>query len=207
MSKDPAVLFYTSDFISGTIAMTDEQRGKYIMLLCLQHQQGYLTEEDMLNICKSYDERIFRKFNKTSDGMYYNERMKNESDRRKRYSESRRNNRKTSITYDKHMETETVTVVKINKGAQKQKSKTFVPPTIDEVKVFFKDKGYTDSAAIKAFNHYNYAGWRDTNGKPVLNWKQKMNTVWFKDENRQTAKDELFDLHHADINPELKPIN
>ncbi|TRZ80528.1 DUF1376 domain-containing protein [bacterium] len=49
--KDPAVLFYTQDFITGTILMTDEQRGKYIMLLCLQHQNGKLTERDMLKIC------------------------------------------------------------------------------------------------------------------------------------------------------------
>ena len=61
MAKDPAVLFYTSDFISGTLTMTDEQRGRYILLLCLQHQKGYLTEKDMLNICKTYDEDIWVK--------------------------------------------------------------------------------------------------------------------------------------------------
>jgi uncharacterized protein YdaU (DUF1376 family) len=92
--KDPAVLFYTSDFITGTLTMTDEQRGKYIILLCLQHQQGYLTEEDMLHICKSYDERIFSKFDKDVEGYYYNERMKKESQKRNKYIESRRDNRK-----------------------------------------------------------------------------------------------------------------
>ena len=90
--KDPAILFYTADFITGTLTMTDEQRGKYIILLCLQHQKGYLTEKDMLNICKTYDEDIFSKFT-VQDGKYYNERMKNEAEKRKRYSESRRNNR------------------------------------------------------------------------------------------------------------------
>ena len=43
MSKDPAILFYTGDFITGTLTMTDDQRGKYILLLCLQHQKGRLT--------------------------------------------------------------------------------------------------------------------------------------------------------------------
>ena len=90
--KDPAILFYTADFITGTLTMTDEQRGKYIILLCLQHQKGYLTEKDMLNICKTYDEDIFSKFT-VQDGKYYNERMKNEAEKRKKYSESRRNNR------------------------------------------------------------------------------------------------------------------
>ncbi len=92
MAKDPAVLFYTSDFISGTVTMTDEQRGRYIMLLCIQHQKGYLTEKDMMSICKEYDEDIWCKFY-SEDGKYYNERMKNESERRKRYTESRRQNR------------------------------------------------------------------------------------------------------------------
>ena len=62
MAKDPAILFYTSDFMSGTVTMTDEQRGQYIMLLCLQHQKCFLTEKDMLKICKSYDEDIWSKF-------------------------------------------------------------------------------------------------------------------------------------------------
>ena len=116
MSKDPAVLFYTSDFITGTMLMSDEQRGKYIILLCLQHQQGGLSEEDMMNICKTYDKKIFSKFDKLEDGLYYNDRMKRESYRRKAYSESRSKNRKTykthDETYEKHMETETETVIK-----------------------------------------------------------------------------------------------
>jgi len=128
MAKDPAVLFYTSDFISGTLTMNHEQRGKYILLLCLQHQQGYLTEEDMLNICERHDAKIFKKFAKNEEGLYFNERMLRETTRRKEYSQSRRNNRltikdengdninvkkkdmsKTSLSHDKHMETETET--------------------------------------------------------------------------------------------------
>ena len=119
MAKDPAVLFYTSDFLSGTYTMSDEQVGKYIRLLCFQHQKGILTEKDMLNICKTYDEDIYSKFVKTEEG-YYNEKMHNETVRRKSYTESRKNNRlKPKIdnhmnniceTYDKHMETETETI-------------------------------------------------------------------------------------------------
>lgn len=81
MSKDPAILFYTSDFLTGTMLMTYEQKGKYITLLCLQHQKGVLTEKDMLNICQSYDEDIFNKFTEI-DGKYYNKRLSEEMDRR-----------------------------------------------------------------------------------------------------------------------------
>lgn len=112
MAKDPAVLFYTSDFLSGTFTMDNEQVGKYIRLLCLQHQKGKLSEKDMLSICKAYDSEIWDKF-KVEDGFYYNDRMYNETIRRKKFSESRRNNAKstkkesTSIAYAEHMETET----------------------------------------------------------------------------------------------------
>ena len=112
MAKDPAVLFYTSDFLSGTFTMDNEQVGKYIRLLCLQHQKGKLSEKDMLSICKAYDSEIWDKF-KVEDGLYYNDRMLNETIRRQKFSESRRNNAKspkkesTSEAYAKHMETET----------------------------------------------------------------------------------------------------
>ena len=116
--KDPAFLFYSSDFLSGTMLMTDEEIGQYIKLLCLQHQKGHLKEKDMLNICKTYNEDIFSKFIKDADGNYYNERLEYEANKRKAYSESRRNNRKKKEekqtheedmknicnSYEKHME-------------------------------------------------------------------------------------------------------
>jgi hypothetical protein len=111
MSKDPAFLFYSSDFLTGTFTLTNEQVGKYVRLLCLQHQKYLLTEKDMLNICQSYDEDIFLKF-ELEDGLYYNKRLREESIKRKEYSESRKNNRKKkdminiSKTYDSHMENE-----------------------------------------------------------------------------------------------------
>jgi len=93
MAKDPAVLFYTQDFITGTYLMTNEQRGKYIMLLCLQHQNDFLLEEDMLKICGSYDAVIWSKFEKEND-KYINKRMKEEKEKRHKYCESRRQNRR-----------------------------------------------------------------------------------------------------------------
>jgi hypothetical protein len=109
MSKDPAFLFYSQDFYTGTIFFTDEQVGKYIRILCLQHQTGHLEEKHMLNICKSYDKEVFSKFTRDNDGLYYNERLENEINRRTKYCESRRKNKLSEKTYVKHMETETET--------------------------------------------------------------------------------------------------
>lgn len=110
--KDPAFLFYSSDFLTGTMFMTDEQVGKYIRLMCAQHQKGRLTEKDMLHICKSYDEDIFSKFTKDQDGKFYSERLELEIEKRKNFCKSRRGNRlgkkkdkNTSLTHEKHMST------------------------------------------------------------------------------------------------------
>ncbi len=129
MAKDPAVLFYTSDFLSGTFTMDYEQRGKYITLLCIQHQKGFLTEKDLRAVLSDTDVEIFSKFILAEDGLYYNMKMKECAEKRKAYSQSRSNNRKgkavksddvnnlskrynqhminTSSSYDKHMETGT----------------------------------------------------------------------------------------------------
>ena len=108
MAKDPAVLLYTSDFLSGTYSMTNEEVGMYIRLLCLQHQKGKLTEKDMLSICKTYVDDVYSKFEKV-DGCYINKRMYEESVKRSKYTESRRNNAKPKHMKEhmhKHMENE-----------------------------------------------------------------------------------------------------
>lgn len=105
MSKDPAVLFYTSDFLSGTFTMTNEQVGMYIRLLCYQHQKGKLTEKDMLAICPNRDEDVWGKFD-LEDGFYVNKRMYEEAEKRKNFTESRKKNlvsKKKSSHMESHM--------------------------------------------------------------------------------------------------------
>lgn len=100
MAKDPAVLFYTQDFLVGTITMNYEQRGKYITLLCLQHQKQKLTLKDLQTILTDEDIEVAEKFPLQSDGFYYNLRMYEEAIKRKNYTESRRNNRKKKDDLD-----------------------------------------------------------------------------------------------------------
>lgn len=113
VNKDPAFLFYSSDFLTGTMFMSDTQIGKYIKILCTQHQKGHLSEKDMLKICKRYDKDIFEKFVKDEDGKYYNIRLEKEITKRREYSKSRSDNRKNKISFEnicfsyvKHMENE-----------------------------------------------------------------------------------------------------
>ena len=64
----------------------------------------------------------------------------------------------------------------------KKKKKDFVPPTLDEVKIFFRENGYTEEISMRAFKHYEENDWKDTYNNKVLNWKSKMRNNWFKDQ-------------------------
>jgi hypothetical protein len=68
-----------------------------------------------------------------------------------------------------------------NENENVKKKNTF--PSIEDVKDFFLEKGYSQDTAVKAFEYYSINEWKDGNGKPVKNWKQKMIAVWFKPEN------------------------
>ncbi len=87
MSKDPAVLFYTSDFLTGTAFFTDAQRGQYIRLLCEQHQIGHIPPEHMLEICKTADSPVIKKFTTDENGFFFNTRMEEEIEKRRQFSE------------------------------------------------------------------------------------------------------------------------
>jgi hypothetical protein len=177
MSKDPAFLFYSSDFLTGTLLMSMEQKGKFITLLCIQHQKGHLSEKDMLHICGSYDEDVFTKFQKDEQGKFYNIRLEEEVDKRKAYSESRRNNRKkkedinnTSSSYVEHMENENENEDLI----EKKKVVRFQKPTIEQLKEYMSEQGMNDIAE-NWLNHYEANGWMVGKVK-MKDWKASVRT-------------------------------
>lgn len=59
----------------------------------------------------------------------------------------------------------------------------FKKPELVEVLDYFKQKGYSEIAAKKAFDYYEAGNWFDSSGKKIKSWKQKMIGVWFKPEN------------------------
>lgn len=70
------------------------------------------------------------------------------------------------------------------RGKGKEGEKEFVPPTLDEVKLYFKENEFNEETAIRMFKSYSVADWVDSKGNKVKNWKQKAQMVWFKPENR-----------------------
>lgn len=90
-NKDPAFMFYPSDFMVGTFLMSNEEVGKYIRLLCLQHQQGHFTEEEF-NSLGGDNNKIRAKFIQDDQGLYYNDRLDEEILKRAAYKDKLRAN-------------------------------------------------------------------------------------------------------------------
>jgi len=96
VSKDPAFLFYTSDFLTGTMFMTNEQVGIYVRLLCAQHQHGGRIDAVAFNVVVGDNLIIRKKFDKDKNG-FFNRRLNDESEKRNAFCESRRVNRMSNI--------------------------------------------------------------------------------------------------------------
>jgi hypothetical protein len=110
--KDPAFMLYSGDFLSGTFTMNYEQRGKFITLMCIQHQKGYLTSADIKSVLNETDYLIAEKFYKGTDGNWYNQKMTDVMNERKEYTANRLKNFQKKddmkIHMNSHMELHTV---------------------------------------------------------------------------------------------------
>lgn len=107
--KDPAMLWYWSDWNSGTILLSRFLKGCYIDVLNAEFNNGPLSLEE-IKICLGSDfgsswPAIQKKFKQTAAGLFFNERLEREKQKRIEFTESRRMNRKKTYdtSYDKHM--------------------------------------------------------------------------------------------------------
>lgn len=121
MSKDPAFLFYSADFLVGVMDLTDEETGQYIKLICLQHQKGRLSEKSIKRMFPNISDEVLDKFDIDEDGNYYNPRVEEEIEKRENYISSRSANgskggrppknaqsieKPYGLAYEKHSENE-----------------------------------------------------------------------------------------------------
>jgi uncharacterized protein YdaU (DUF1376 family) len=106
MSKDPAFLFYPNDYIGGTMGMTFEEKGAYMELLMLQFNRGHMTTHMIGQTVGQTWVKIQDKFIKDAEGLWYNERLDLEKERRKTFTESRRNNVSGKNQHTKNKEKE-----------------------------------------------------------------------------------------------------
>jgi len=78
--------------------------------------------------------------------------------------------------------------IKENESKEVKPKKVFAPPSLLEFQEYFLENGFKKEVGERAWRGYDVAGWQDSRGNPVKNWKQKCQNVWFKDENKQIGK-------------------
>ena len=76
----------------------------------------------------------------------------------------------TNILNTKEIDIYSVTVA--------EKSKRFVPPTLEEIKAYCQERNSCVDPNV-FYDYFTTGGWKDSEGKPVKNWKQKLIT-WEK---------------------------
>jgi hypothetical protein len=212
MAKDPAFLFYYTDFLVGTAFMTFEEKGAYIVVLCHLADKVVLSEEDILMLVpKTLWTAIKKKFKVCPEG-FYNERLRVEVEKRKAFCNSRRENIKgryicsTSVdTSVEHMEN-----ININKDINKDISKDRgirgkenlkkTPQTIEErikqCKAVFEDKEFIESATkscpdvVFERELAKMETWIRANPQKSnkANWKRFINN-WLTGAEREVVKD------------------
>jgi uncharacterized protein YdaU (DUF1376 family) len=151
MSKDPAILFYPNDWLGGTMGMTFQEKGAYFELLMLQFNRGHMTSHMIGQQVGQLWVNVQVKFKQDEKGLWYNERLEMEIEKRKKFVQSRNNNLSGKNQYSNenkiknghmgghvtpHMENENENInVNNEKGVQGKKQKEdFNPELFQEIK-------------------------------------------------------------------------
>lgn len=86
----------------------------------------------------------------------------------------------------------------VNQLGEKKKKKQNTPPTLEEVKTYFRQNNQTEKRAEEFYNWHererkgrNGRTWQDSQGRPVKVWKTKARQVWFRDEPKTNRWNEL----------------
>lgn len=109
MAKDPAMLWYWGDWHSGTVLMSRFLKGCYIDLLHAQFNNGPLSLEEIKAVLSGDFGQAWpslsKKFKESEKGLFFNERLEFEKNKRQQFCESRKKNREKTYdaTHDKHM--------------------------------------------------------------------------------------------------------
>lgn len=85
--------------------------------------------------------------------------------------------------------------VKVIEEVKENKHSMFTPPQFEEFRAYCVENGF-GGIAERAFRGYDAGGWRDSQGKPIKSWRQKLHHVWFREENKdkKSRSEEIEDI-------------
>jgi len=174
MSKDPAFLFYSSDFLTGVSDLTMEERGQYITLLCIQHQKGRLSRKMISISCGNATADVMAKLRQDEQGLYYSPRLEEEAIKRAEHGEKQRQRaldgwKKRKATADTTANATALPLEDVNEN------ENIIPSIEDYIKYAVEKKPDVDKQSVSfKYDAWVQNGWKDGNNKPIVNWKTKL---------------------------------
>lgn len=197
MAKDPAFLFYASDFITGVQDLTMEERGQYITLLCIEHQKGRLSKKIIDLSVGNATADVMLKFKIDESGLYYNERLEAEIEKRKQYSDKQRvraiDGWKKRKDAHSHGNATAMPIINENIIINENTNKDNIPSVEEFLNHALSKEPLVNISSVKLkYDAWKEAGWKNGNGKKITNWKSNLNNTlpYLPKEKSKTKKEE-----------------
>ena len=197
MAENKTSFVLYSDSKSIIDLLTNEQAG-----LLLKTLFAYVNDENpkidnsialVFEMIKLQLKRDLKKWERTKEGRSIAGKASAEAKRLAKLNEQNSTN-STNVDFVQQRSTnptvsDNVSVsVSVSDIEEKIVVKKFVPPLLQDVILYFYENDFSKELAAKAFKYYETGDWKDGKGNQVKNWKQKMQSVWFKEENKTTSK-------------------
>ena len=206
MAEDKKSFLLYADLIHTVRKMPKEKAGELLLTIL-----SYVNDEDPI-VDDIVVELVFEpiKQQMKRDLRKYEGKKQQWSDAGKASAEARRLKKESEVKNDETNLTDveirstdstvtvndTVTVIKEReKGDEsplppkskkkKVEKKEFIPPAFEEFEKYCDENGFK-GIAQRAFRGYSDAEppWHDSQGNKILSWKQKLQNVWFKENNK-----------------------
>jgi hypothetical protein len=207
MAKNKTSFVLYSDSKSIIDLLSNEQAG-----LLLKTLFSYVNDEDpkidnsialVFEMIKLQLKRDLKKWEQTKEGRSIAGKASAEAKRLAKLNQQESTKstnvefvEQTSTNVNKRQQTSTNSTVSdsvsvsvsVSDIKEKRIVKKFSPPLLQDVILYFAENDFSKELAAKAFKYYETGDWKDGKGNQVRNWKQKMQSVWFKEENKITSK-------------------
>lgn len=189
MANQPGIVIYFSDYENVGQLLSQEQKGDLLDALIAFGREGqtYTGGDNLVGMAFNVHASAIRRTEKK-----YNERcQRNAENIRKRWEKQK--SADNTVVYDRiptdttgYERGENKNKTETENETQKQKRKIFIPPTVEEVAEYCKERGNTINAE-QFVDYYAARGWELKQGQKMKDWKASVRT-WEQNQRGWTSE-------------------
>lgn len=200
-SKSKPMILDVAKLLQDSYMMTMQQKGAFFTMLCFQHQNGFITQNQMKSICEAYGEHmqsicvaygevwlyepLLESMQKQSE--YAMNRKRNATSRKKPLVIPDSNSNSSGEAYAEHMvsicendslytnSNNSINSNNINNNIniikKKKIKKQGKPETLIQVLEYFSTIDGTDADAHEFYDYFQSNGWKVGGRTPMVDWE------------------------------------